>query len=369
MSSSLPQANTSLIASSSQGNQTLEVLNESGLAFPSVSYETLLHCHDEAWELLPWSELSTQLADRRQAIRNGLTPSPVPREKIEYALDKADHISPLSLRESVQAFFTWDLHQHPTTPHLFPRKLTSDDTLCQVNSLERISHLAKHLLTTGHLPVQLNCEAAGFMLLDLSRRSPISIASPLIGGSVTTLATLVHSPYLAAATAIATGIAVAKSLSASTTRNKYNLGYLTEVVDTERSLEKGEVPTIEESLKQLVCIEPSSETKHLRAEGFLMARALRLMEVPSKIIHEAFTLNTATDMSNQCLLLTLKAKLKEQHLDFSGSLVDDYEASRGTPEGLAATLSALQKCYFSWGNTMRHELQGKMHDLVLALPT
>ena len=100
-----------------------------------------------------------------------------------------------------------------------------------------------------------------------------------------------------------------------------------------------------------------------------MARALRLMEVPSKIIHEAFTLNTATDMSNQHLLLTLKAKLKEQHLDFSGSMVDAYEASRGAPEGLAATLNALQKCHFSWGNTMRHELQGKMHDLVLALPT
>ena len=147
MSSSLPQANTSLIASSSQENQTLEVLNESGLAFPSVSYETLLHCHDEAWEILPWSELSTQLADRRQAIRNGLTPAPVPREKIEYALDKADHISPLSLRESVQAFFTWDLRQHPTTPHLFPRDLTSDDTLCQVNSLERIPHLAKPVTT------------------------------------------------------------------------------------------------------------------------------------------------------------------------------------------------------------------------------
>jgi hypothetical protein len=93
------------------------------------------------------------------------------------------------------------------------------------------------------------------------------------------------------------------------------------------------------------------------------------MEVPSKIIHEAFTLNTATDMSKQRLLLTLKAKLKEQHLDFLGSLVDAYEASRGAPEGLAATLNALQKCYFSWGNTMKHDLQGKMHDLVLVLPT
>jgi hypothetical protein len=176
------------------------------------------------------------------------------------------------------------------------------------------------------------------------------------------------SPCLAAVTTLATGIVVTRNISAALARSEYNKGYIDEVIEAERALEQGEAPSLQESISQLLDPARSSTAANLRAEGFLIARTLRLLEVPSLVIHEAFVLNRATDIPNQALFTLLKAKLKEQNFNLRGSIVEAYEASRGDPEGLAGTLNALQRCYFSWGNALRPEFQAKIHDLIVALP-
>lgn len=354
----------------SAGGQLLPDLHSDSLILPPrpATPEIGLACYDDAWNILPGSPLNAKIADRREALKHGATPQPISDNALEQALDKTTHVSHLSLREAVQAFFTWELRQHPSTPHLFARQLTSDDTLDQVNSLERIPLLAKHLIATGHLPQPLNQEAGEFMLLDLSKRSRIPLGSRLLGGGAVAYASMAISPYLAAATALATGVVFTSRLSAALTRRNYNLGYIADVIETEQALEQGATPTIDQSLAAILESHPSKGSTNPRAEGFLTARALRLLEVPSLVIHEAFAINTATAPSQQALFTLLKAKLKEQYIDLSGSIVEAYEASREQPEGLAATLNALQRCYFSWGNAIRPEFQRKIHELVVALP-
>jgi hypothetical protein len=97
----------------------------------------------------------------------------------------------------------------------------------------------------------------------------------------------------------------------------------------------------------------------------MIARTLRILEVPSAVIHEAYATTASVEIQDQPLVNLLVEKLDTIHLKVSGCLAADYLESHKSGGELAETLDALNECYFAWGRRSGRIHQNKMIELLL----
>jgi hypothetical protein len=317
-------------------------------------------CFDAAWEVsLP--PLSHTLSERRRILKeDGLAKAPTEAE-VQKATSIAHTLDLLECRVRVVELLRWQATTMPEAPlHLLPQRL-ENRALSYSPPLSFIPELASRIVTSGFVGE----DTARLCLLRLQHgllaRNPISQFLPLALLGATGVAYCTFHPVAAIGAALATTFALQAHGAATWARNEYSIGYLHETLDTHLALSRGENPTIAQGLAKHFNWE---RNERYRADGYMVARTLRILDVPSTAIHKAYATTASVDLKNQPLVNLLMNKLETINVTTSGCLAADYLEAKNNGGELANLLDALNSCYFLWGRRSARLSQHKMIELL-----
>ena len=334
---------------------------EGKLPPPPVEEGQRLACFDNAWELLESPTFANTILDRHKILRAGLVPDPPKIGELEQATLLIEGLGPFRCRDRLSEFFRWQATATPEAPLHRTSRIIDDRALEEESSLSRIPSIAKSLVTSGFVDATMAGEALSYLHEDIITKNPISKGSSLLSIGLAGAAYHLLPLPLALASMVAAAFVVRSYRTASWARHEYTIGYLQEVFDTHQALSRGEAPTIIGALQTHYTWEGN---ERFRADGYMIARTLRLLEVPSASIHEAYATTASVELPNQPLTNLLMEKLKAVNLNVSGCLAAEYFESHKTGSSLAKVLDALNECYFIWGRRFGLLYQNKMIELL-----
>lgn len=320
-----------------------------------------LSCFDIAWDVVEFPLMANLLAERQAILKGERGLEALSKERINRATEAARSLPPIRGRELIHDFFKWQAKTTVAAPLHLSGRLLYDENPENVSSYRRIPLIAESIVTGGFLSDHLAQEVTYFMRQDLENRSPISrlpsIATfALAAGACCTLPTLVALGPVALA-----GLVSRDYMNVKWSRREYSIGYIREVFDTHQALSMGNTPTIRDGLQSHFTW---NKGERFRADGYMIARTLRLLEVPSEQIHEAFAATASVELQNQPLINLLVENLAKFHLPVPACLAMDYLSARGNHGQLARVLDALQECFFTWGQRSKRLYQEKMIQLL-----
>ena len=329
---------------------------------PAVAAEKeSLSCFDIAWDVVEFPFMANVLAERQAILKGERGLETLPKERIKQATEAAHSLPPSRGRELIHDFFKWQAKTTVAAPLHLSARLLYHENPENGSSYRRIPLIAESIVTGGFLSDHLAQEVTCFMREDLENRSPISsipsIATfALAAGACCTLPTMVALGPVALA-----GLVSRNYMNVRWSRREYSIGYIREVLDTHQALSMGNTPTIIDGLQSHF---RWNKGERFRADGYMIARTLRLLEVPSDQIHEAFATTASVELQNQPLINLLVENLAKFHLPMPACLAMDYLSARRNHGQLARVLDALQECFFTWGKRSKHLYQEKMVQLL-----
>jgi hypothetical protein len=320
-----------------------------------------LSCFDIAWDVVEFPFMANVLAERQGILKEESGLETLSKERINRATEAAYSLPPIRGRELIHDFFKWQAKTTVAAPLHLSARLLYHENPENVSSYRRIPLIAESIVTGGFLSADLAQEVTCFMREDLENRSPISrlpsIATfALAAGACCTLPTMVALGPVALA-----GLVSRDYMNVRWSRREYSIGYIREVLDTHQALSMGNTPTIIDGLQSHF---RWTKGERFRADGYMIARTLRLLEVPSDQIHEAFATTASVELQNQPLINLLVENLAKFHLPVPECLAMDYLSARRNHGQLARVLDALQECFFTWGKRSKHLYQEKMVQLL-----
>ena len=301
------------------------------------------------------------MRERGDILGREATQIPPSNAEVEQALRIASHSNPLTCRERLLEFFRWQASTSPTAPLHLASRLLHDSALEETNALARIREIAESIVLSGFVREDVARECVFHAQKDLGGSNPISVAPCLLSAGLATVAYHTLHPLLTAGAIVVTGLKIRAYRDASWARHEYTTGYLQEIFDTHEALSRGEMPTIHGSIRKHFNWE---RNERFRADGYVVARTLRLLEVPSSEIHTAFATTASVELNNQPLVNLLIEKLNGIHIQMTGCLAADYLASHSKGGKLAQVLDALNECYFTWEKRTARLNQLKMIELL-----
>lgn len=320
-----------------------------------------LSCFDDAWERLESVTLSNMLSERHTILQQERNQESTFEARAERAKALISKAGPVQCREQLLEFFRWQLETTPEAPLHTVSQLLHDITLKDRNALSKISDMAESIATSGFVDDKVASDALSNLHRNIRAQSPLSIAPSLISVALATAACHTLHPLLAMGSMVAAGCVIQAYRRAAWARQEYTIGYLEEVFDTHQALSRGEVPTIMGSLRSNFNWD---RNERFRADGYMIARTLRLLEVPSSEIREAYAAMASDELENQPLIHLLLKRLDGINMKVSESLAADYRASHEKAGDLARVLDALNACYFTWGKRTARLYQKKMLELL-----
>lgn len=146
-------------------------------------------------------------------------------------------------------------------------------------------------------------------------------------------------------------------------RKEYNIGYLQETLDADRALSRGEIPPLRETLTSHYQWEKGDR---FRADGYMIARTLRVLGVPSSDIHNAFAKTASVEIVNQPLITLLAQTLESKGYEIPDCLAEEYLEPHEPDARLAQLIDEEHHSYFVSGLKIRHLHQDKMMEILEA---
>jgi hypothetical protein len=302
------------------------------------------------------------MLERQQIMRDELGGSAGMDRKIEEAKARIQNLEPLICRERIFQFVRWQATATPEVPLHLASRIIDDRALENDASLSRINAIAESLVTSGFVQDDMAREVLGHLHEDILAKNPLSKGPALLSMAFVAASYNAFPPPIVLASMLASAVLIRAYQSASWARHEYTMGYLQEVFDTHTALSRGESPTISRGLQTHYNWD---RNERFRADGYMIARTLRILEVPSAVIHEAYATTASVEIQDQPLVNLLVEKLDTIHLKVSGCLAADYLESHKSGGELAETLDALNECYFAWARRSGRIHQNKMIELLL----
>ncbi len=317
-------------------------------------------CFDRPWENASVSLANTLKKRQRILEQHGIGAAPT-EEEIQKATERAHKLNALECRQRIVDFLRW---QTSTTPelslHLVSKRL-DDKVLNESPSLSIIHEVASRIITSGFVGEETATASLFDFQQEIEAHDRISQCRPLALLAVTGVAYCAIHPLAAIGPALATAFALQAHGAASWARREYSIGYLHETFDTYRALSRGESPTIAEGIAKHFNWD---RNERYRADGYMVARTLRILDVPSSEIHKAYETTASVDLKNQPLINLLVKRLETINVTTSGCLAADYRDATTNGGDLAKVLDALNSCYFLWGKRSARLSQHRMIELL-----
>jgi hypothetical protein len=301
------------------------------------------------------------MLERERILQQEAQEEPISPSQVEHARSLIVALHPLQCREVLYTFFKWQAAVTPDAPLHTTGSLLHDKNLEYRDSVSILSEVAESLTTTGFVSEKVAREAIYRLHDDIIARNPISKAPSLLSMGIAATAWIALPPIMVLCASVAAGIALRAYRIASWARREYTAGYLQEVFDTHKALSQGEIPTIVGALRTHF---NWNQNERFRADGYIIARTLRLLEVSSTQIQDAYATTATVELHNQPLMKLLEERLKANQLSLSGCLAAEYLKSYKQEGPLAQTLDALNECYFTWGKRSAHLYQRKMIEVL-----
>jgi len=318
-------------------------------------------CFDTAWELLEAGVLANTIRDRHTALKKkDEIPLPTP-EDVASTNELIRNLHPLECRDSIIKFFRWQSTTTPEAPLYYAERLVHNRAPANRTPLSILTEIAESIVASGFVTEKLTRETIHCMHDDIRNRNPISVTPSLLSMGLVAATASTVSPLAAAASGLAAGLFLRAYYRENWARQEYTAGYLQEIFDTHQALSRGETPTIKAALRSHFNWD---KNERFRADGYMVARTLRILEVPSAVIHEAFAKTESVERPNQPLVHLLQEKLHEVKMNTSGCLAEDYLASEHSKSDLVLLLDSLNECYFAWGSRSGRRYQMKMIELL-----
>ncbi len=320
-----------------------------------------LSCFEKAWDLLHYPTLANTMLERQQILKNELGESAGMDRNIEEAKACIQNLEPLTCRERIFQFFRWQATATPEVPLHLASRIIDDRALENEAPLSRINAIAESLVTSGFVQEHMAREVLVHLHEDILAKNPLSKGPAMLSMALTAAAYTFLPPPVVFASILASAFFMRAYQRASWARHEYTIGYLQEVFDTHTALSRGESPTI---IRGLQTHYNWDRNERFRADGYMIARTLRILEVPSAVIHTAYATTASVELQDQPLVNLLEEKLNSIHLKVSGCLAAEYVDSHKSGGELAKTLDALNECYFAWGKRSGRIYQNKMIELL-----
>lgn len=318
-------------------------------------------CFETAWDLLNSPTLANQLLERQKILKDDLGESADIEELIQGAKAQIHSLEPLTCRDRLIQFFRWQASTTPEVPLHLATRIIDDRALENDNSISRISAIAENIVTCGFLPDDMVRDVLLHIHEDIQAKNPLSKLPALLSMACATAAFHTLPPPMVFASMLGSAFFIRAYQRASWARHEYTVGYLQEVFDTHTALSRGESPTI---IRGLQTNYNWNRNERFRADGYIIARTLRVLDVPSAAIHEAYAATASVEIQDQPLVNLLVEKLDSIHLKVSDCLAAEYRDSHKNGGELAKTLDALNECYFAWGKRTGRVHQSKMMELL-----
>lgn len=317
-------------------------------------------CFDTAWDVSK-PPLSHTLSERRGILKeDGLGEAPTDIQ-VQKATAIAHRLNPLECRARIVELLRWQNSTTPEVPlHLLSQRIDGE-VLNESRSLSFLPENASRIVSSGFVGEDMAKASLVDLQRDLVTSNPISRTSSVILLAVTGVAYCALHPLAAIGPAFATVLALQQYDAASWARREYSIGYLRETFDAYRALSRGESPTIAEGIAKHFKWE---RNERYRADGYMVARTLRILGVASAAIHEAYATTASVDFRDQPLVNLLLEKLETIGVSTSGCLAVDYLEAKGKGGDLAKVIDALNSCYFLWGKRSARLSQHKMIELL-----
>lgn len=301
------------------------------------------------------------MLERQRILNDELGASAELDQKIKEAKARIQNLEPLECRDRINQFFRWQAATTPEVPLHLASRIIDDRALENDASLSRINTIAESLVTSGFVQDEMAREVLVHLHEDILAKNPLSKGPALL--SVAFVAASYNSlpPPVVLASMLGSAFLIRAYQRASWARHEYTIGYLQELFDTHTALSRGESPTI---MRGLQTHYNWNRDERFRADGYIIARTLRLLEVPSAAIHTAYATTASVELQDQPLINLLVEKLDSIHLKVSECLAAEYLDSHKSCGELAKTLDALNECYFAWGRRTGRLHQNKMIELL-----
>lgn len=318
-------------------------------------------CFENAWHLLS-PPLANTIRERKNILKDELGGSSPTVAEIERAKARIQNLQPLRCRDRIVEFLRWQATSTPEAPLHLTSRIIDDRALEDDACLVRIPTIAESIVTSGCVKDDMAREILLHLHEDILANNPLSKGPSLLSMAFVAAAYHTMPPPIVVASMLASAFVIRSYKRATWARHEYTIGYLQEVFDTHTALSRGESPTI---IRGLQTHYNWNRNERFRADGYMVARTLRLLEVPSAEIHTAYATTASVELENQPLVNLLVEKLDTIHLKVSDCLAADYLDSHRSGGELAKTLDVLNECYFAWGRHMGRLHQNKMIELLL----
>lgn len=317
-------------------------------------------CFDTSWERA-WVSLANTLRERQSILqRSGIGETPT-EDQVQKATAIAHTLNPLECRDRVVAFLDWQTDTLPEAPLPLLSERLSDKVLNESPSLSFIPEMASRIITSGFVD-EVTARASIFdMQREIEGLDRILRCRPLRLLAITGVAYCAVHPLAAIGPGLATALALLEYGASSWERREYSTGYVQETFDTYLALSRGESPTIAEGIARHF---NWAGNERYRADGYTVARTLRILNVPSSQVLEAYKTTVSVDFENQPLVNLLIESLERIGFSTSGCLAADYLDAKRNGGDLANALDALNSCYFLWGKRSARRSQHKMIELL-----
>lgn len=368
-------SHTSTAPTAPVGEQSAHALNEASLPPAPVEQPVSINLdiYEKAIARLDASPLHAEVLEHFKIIKEGT--KPLNMDRAVAALHRIDAASGEQLDTLLHDFFAIRNHNPACSSIRHYASIVTKHQPWEEIIPHRANLISRCVLERGTLPppeVALSAKLTSLSLLDTDRDSFLAFVGGLaIAGGL--VATGVASPFA--------GISVCAILAAGlwflnrqpNMHNEIAAGYLMENLDAFNAMFTGSVTDIGYTIHSLFA-DPKSPENHgnlWRANGFVIARTLRVLGVSKEDIYEAVRDSITVEDPEDSLMQLLSSTLEGQSIKKPSSMLAPYVDGFAPGEDctdIYEVLSWMNYVHFSWAARETLEIRRDFAEAVLRLP-
>jgi hypothetical protein len=316
---------------------------------------------------LPVGNVRSEVMDRAEGLRTPIDPEF--DTKIASATAKFEQLDVTHQNEIFRRFFkpnvckraAWTM---PSYPIFFSPELEMVKEAHAKNM-----KIAQSLLTTGLLPQEdalRAAQAVGAAIPNYRGKATFIVASMM--SAVVISSAFVAPPWVTAVAVIGGFLFCRGFANRPNIHVEYAAGYVTETLDAFSRLQSGGLQSIKSTLDYYFNDPefPDAYQNGARADGFLIARTLRLLGHSNTEMLQAFQDPRTVNMPNNELVPTVSHALQEQELVLENPLVSAFMNSESPEnEPVVALLETMNAAHFAWGARDKENLRLQLAEQIL----
>lgn len=231
-------------------------------------------------------------------------------------------------------------------------------------------HIAQSILATGLLPQDEVVRAAEYSAAVMPNpNASVTYEAGLIVSTVAATSAFLATPWTTATTVIG-GFLICRALSRRPSiHREYVAGYLMEAMDAFRALQSGDFMSLRSTLAYYFKDPEFADTyrNEPRAEGFLAARALRLLGRSNFDLYGSFWALVNVITPSQALNREVLGALKEHDVTVTKPLITTFmDAQPSEREQVDTFIEALHTAHFAWEARDKENLRLEWAEKILA---